>query len=58
MIVVDDYLAYAARKDSIDAWVRGGGRLVFLELPTGRYQIADDTVEVLSLIHIYPSILL
>ena len=46
VIVVDDYLAYAARKDSIDAWVRGGGRLVFLELPTGRYQIADDTVEV------------
>ncbi len=44
--VVDDYLAYAARKDSIDAWVRGGGRLVFLELPAGRYQIADDTVEV------------
>lgn len=45
-ILIDDFNIYQTRSDEVDAAVANGARAVFLELPPGRYQIADSFVTV------------
>ncbi len=44
--LISDYTAYSRRRNSIDLAVANGARAVFLELPTGRYEIGDMAVRV------------
>ncbi len=46
IFLVDDYAAYAKRRETIDRAVAAGSRVVFLELPVGEYAIGGSKVRV------------
>jgi hypothetical protein len=45
-ILIDDYESYKSRRIKIDPIVKNGGRVVFIELPCGKYEIGGKVVNV------------
>jgi hypothetical protein len=48
VILVDNYAAYQKKQQTLDAAVKAGARLVFLELPVGDYAIGGTTVRIVD----------
>jgi hypothetical protein len=46
LLILDDASAYTANRNNIDQFVRKGGKVLFTEVPAGKYDIANTTVEV------------
>ena len=46
IIIIDSHADYDANRTSVDAFVSGGGKVLFTEIPRGDYAIADTRVEV------------
>jgi hypothetical protein len=46
MLIIGDASAYASNRNNIDQFVRKGGKVLFTEIPAGKYDIANTTVEV------------
>ena len=46
VVLLDSYEDYEKDRDIYDRFVEQGGRLIFLELPEGSFQIGDSRVEV------------
>ncbi len=44
--VVDDYSVYLRNREALDSFVRSGRRLVFLELPAGKYDLCGISAAV------------
>lgn len=44
IILIDDYAQYQNKKNSIDAMVKNGKTVVFLELPSDSYKIANSDI--------------
>ena len=46
LLILDDATAYTTNSNNIDQFVRKGGKVLFTEIPAGKYDIANTTVEV------------
>lgn len=46
LLLIDDYQQYKAHEKQIDAFVQKGGKVMFLELPKGSYNIGGTKVDV------------
>jgi len=48
LILVDDPAAYHGKKSLVDAAVKVGATVIFLELPVGKHKLAGDEISVVS----------
>lgn len=46
LVIIDDHAEYDRNRQAIDDFVRKGGKVLFTEIPAGKYVIADKPVEV------------
>lgn len=46
VVIIDDAADYTKQKEKVDAFVKGGGKVLLTELSAGEYLIADDSLSV------------